>query len=36
LVRVLKDGIADKVTFEILKGDILISKAIDNNSVATG
>jgi uncharacterized protein YbjT (DUF2867 family) len=36
LVRLLKDGIADKVTFEILKGDILISKAIDNNSVATG
>jgi uncharacterized protein YbjT (DUF2867 family) len=36
LVRLLKDGIADKVTFEILKGEILISKAIDNNSVATG
>jgi uncharacterized protein YbjT (DUF2867 family) len=36
LVRVLKDGIADKETFEILKGEILISQAIDNNSVAPG
>ncbi len=36
LVRVLKDGIADKETFEILKGGILISKAIDNNSVGIG
>jgi uncharacterized protein YbjT (DUF2867 family) len=36
LVRVLKDGIADKETFEILKGGILISEAIDSRSGATG